>query len=128
MIEGNLRGAYIDKNNVRWDPNFADKEGWLHKKSRWVGDWRERFFVLKGSKLFFCKSENDAPHGMIDLVDCISAMDAEVKAKRANTLELVLRDERFYVSADSEVQKLSWLSSILKCIDKHSSILNLTEE
>jgi len=118
-----VRGAYVDaKTSVRWDPNAADREGWLMKKSRWMGDWRERFFILKGSKLFFAKDEEAAPHGMIDLVDCISAKDAQDRAKRPHCLEIVLRDERFYLSAESEDNKTSWLSAILKCIQKHSSI------
>ena len=117
-----VRGAFVDKNNVRWDPNDADKEGWLGKKSRWLGDWRERFFVLKGSKLFFCKNERDAPHGMINLVDCVSAKDAGDKAQRPFALELILRDERFFVCAESEEQKASWLKSICRCIEKHSAV------
>ena len=118
-------GAFVDKNNVRWDPNEPDKEGFLSKKSRWVGDWRERFFVLKGSKLFFFKTGTDreAPHGMINLVDCLSAKTADDKAKRAHSLELVLKDERFFLSADSAVQAAWWLESIKKSIEKHSSVL-----
>jgi hypothetical protein len=34
------------------DPNF---EGWLWKQSLWLKDWRKRYFILKGSKLFFAK-------------------------------------------------------------------------
>ena len=119
------RGAYVcAKNNVRWDPNDPDKEGWLYKKSRWVGDWRERYFVLKGSKLFFCKNEREAPHGMINLVDCVSAKDADDKAKRSFALELVLHDERFFLCAESEVQKSSWLSAVHRSIEKHSSVMS----
>ena len=116
------RGAFVDKNNVRWDPNDPEKEGWLTKKSRWMGDMRERFFVLKGSKLFFCKNEREARHGMINLVDCVSAKDADENAKRPFAMEIVLRDERFFVSADSEAQKQSWLRAINQSIEKHSSV------
>lgn len=40
--------------------NFA---GWLTKQSVWLKDWRRRYFILKGSKLFFSKSQFAAPHG-----------------------------------------------------------------
>lgn len=50
-----LRGAFVDPKGVRWDTNEADYEGWLSKKSKWMGEWRRRYFILKGSKLFFSK-------------------------------------------------------------------------
>lgn len=68
-----MRGAYVDAKGVRWDTNDADFEGYLSKQSKWVKEWRKRYFVLKGSKLFFCKSQYAAPHGILDLVDCVSA-------------------------------------------------------
>lgn len=33
----NVRGAYIDEKGVRWDTNDADFEGYLTKKSKWMG-------------------------------------------------------------------------------------------
>jgi hypothetical protein len=72
-----MRGAYFDPNtNIRYDTNGADFEGkaclgrrlnklgsdiqvslagWLTKQSSWLKDWRRRYFILKGSKLFFSK-------------------------------------------------------------------------
>jgi hypothetical protein len=53
------RGAYIDTiHGVRWDTNDPNYEGYLIKKSRWLGFWRKRYFVLKGTKLFFAKVNN----------------------------------------------------------------------
>jgi hypothetical protein len=49
------RGGFVDSKGVRWDPNNSDYEGFLSKKSRWMGEWRKRYFILKGSKLFYSK-------------------------------------------------------------------------
>jgi hypothetical protein len=62
------RGAYVDAKGVRWDTNDADFEGYLYKQSRWVRgecilnlflspsiEWRKRFLILKGSKIFFSR-------------------------------------------------------------------------
>ena len=49
------RGAFTDERGVRWDANNGDYEGYLYKKSQWLGEWRKRYFILKGSKLFFAK-------------------------------------------------------------------------
>lgn len=67
------RPAYHDANkNLRWDTNNADLEGFMTKKSKWLGEWRERYFILKGSKIFFTKNATEAPHGMIDLIgECV---------------------------------------------------------
>jgi hypothetical protein len=55
MRSSSLRGAYVDNKGVRWDTNDADFEGWMSKQSKWISEWRKRYFVLKGSKLFFSK-------------------------------------------------------------------------
>ena len=67
-----MRGAFVDSRGCRWDTNQGDFEGWLSKRSRWISQWRKRYFILKGSKLFFAKDSSCAPHGVIDLVDCVS--------------------------------------------------------
>jgi hypothetical protein len=65
------RGAYTDARGCRWDPNNADLEGVVMKQSKWLGEWRARYLILKGCKLFFSKDESSAPHGDIDLIDCL---------------------------------------------------------
>ena len=62
------RPPYIDpETGFEYDTNHADSEGWLSKQSSWVKEWRVRYFILKGSMLFFAKSQEHEPHGMIDL-------------------------------------------------------------
>jgi hypothetical protein len=57
--------------------------------SVWLKDWRRRFFLLKGSKLFFAKSERAAPHGMVDLGACMTVKSAELKAGKRNAIEVL---------------------------------------
>lgn len=60
------RPAYTDPSTqIRYDTSAGDYEGYLTKQSAWLKDWRRRYFILKGSKLFFAKGEGGAPHGMI---------------------------------------------------------------
>ena len=49
------RPAFVDQNGIRYDTNNPDFEGWLTKQSAWLKDWRRRYFILKGSKLFFAR-------------------------------------------------------------------------
>lgn len=75
--------------------------GWLTKQSAWLKDWRRRYFILKGSKLFFAKSELAAPHGMVDLSTCMTVKSAELKAGKKNAIEVSTNDSTFYMYADS---------------------------
>ena len=39
----------------QYDCNNPEFSGYLTKQSAWLKDWRRRYFILKGSKLFFAK-------------------------------------------------------------------------
>ena len=83
------RRTYTDPaTGIRYDTSNPDYQGWLTKQSVWLKDWRRRYFILKSSKLFFCKSENSTPHGMIDLASCMTVKSAEYKAHKRNALEV----------------------------------------
>eukprot|EP00986_Skeletonema_menzelii_P003463 scaffold1049_cov152-Skeletonema_menzelii.AAC.34 len=65
------RPPYIDTTTgIAYDTDKAEFEGYLTKQSMWLRDWRRRYFILKGSRLFFAKTPYEAPHGMIDLSRC----------------------------------------------------------
>ncbi|KAJ1429319.1 hypothetical protein B484DRAFT_449461 [Ochromonadaceae sp. CCMP2298] len=117
-----MRGAYVDPNGVRWDTNNADYEGVMLKKSKWMGEWRKRYLILKGTKIFFAKDEESAPHGMMDLVDCVSVKSAENKAKKRYALEIELKSESFVMVAGSEREKDGWISRVSRAIVGASSI------
>ena len=78
---------------------------------------------MKGSKLFFAKSNKDPPHGMIDLVDCISVVSAEMKIKKKNAMLVSMKgDETFYIYSDTDREKDEWISQIGRAILRHSSM------
>ncbi len=56
-------------------------EGWLHKRSKYRGEWRERFFVLSASgRLAWSEAPGAAPHGSLDV------RGARVAARNAGAL------------------------------------------
>jgi hypothetical protein len=119
------RGAYVDEKGVRWDPNNGDFEGFTLKQSKWIGEWRKRYLVLKGSKLFFSKSESDTPHGIIDLIDCLSLKSCDPGSsndKKRSSFEICLKNEKFILTANSEKEKDVWISKISKVRQEVSSI------
>ena len=83
------RPPYFDPAiGMRYDTNNGSYEGWLTKQSEWLKDWRRRWFVLKGDKLFFAKSSFSAPHGMVDLSMCQTVKSAEHKAGKKYAMEV----------------------------------------
>ena len=111
----------MDPQGVRWDSNDAALEGYLVKKSKWIGVMRKRYMILKRNKIFFSKTEDAAPHGVIDLVDTIavcqlvSASDAggEVKSEAHGTIiEIRKRDETYLLQADDGSQAKRWVECI----------------
>jgi hypothetical protein len=126
--------SFLSSRGVLWDTNDPDYVGYLMKKSRWMGEWRRRFFILKGSKMFFSKDEYSKPHGMIDLVDCIRvSKGTEEINSRIFSFEIVLRDktqqtkggavERFILSADSKEEQRKVMIFLAKSLERHSSVV-----
>lgn len=96
--------------------------------------------MLKGSKLFFGKGPTSAPHGMIDLIDCISVkvsefqfnsffnlifsfiQSAEGKSKKKNAIEIRLKEETFQVYSSTERERDEWIGQIGRAIVKSSGM------
>ena len=117
------RPAFVDKSGIRWDTNSSEYEGWLTKKSKWLGSWRRRYFVLKGAKLFYGESPTDSPHGIIDLIDCKSvAKTSDPKAKKNFGFDICYKHDEFIcINADNERDKTEWAGRLDRSIKKYSS-------
>eukprot|EP00978_Attheya_sp_CCMP212_P000656 scaffold1307_cov30-Attheya_sp.AAC.2 len=110
-----VRPPYVDPTtNICYDTDSADYQGWLTKQSMW----------LKGSKLFFARSEYSAPHGMVDLSLCTTVKSADLKAHKRNSFEVSTAETTFLLYADSEKEKDDWIGSIGRSIVRCSSTYN----
>ncbi len=116
------RPPYVDPaTGQRYETSNPSNEGWLTKQSEWLKDWRRRYFFLKGSKLFFAKGEFTAPHGMIDLSQCMTVKSAELKAGKKNAIEVSTKEKTYYMFADTEKEKDEWIGAIGRSIVQSSS-------
>ena len=130
------RPARLTERATPAPPLSLSLSSFLTKQSAWLKDWRRRYFILKGSKLFFAKvraaraarrarrsasfhfraalrfsraqTENSTPHGMIDLASCMTVKSAEYKAHKRNALEVSTPDTTFLMFADTEKEKDDW--------------------
>mmetsp|Transcript_24177 Transcript_24177/g.54541 ORF Transcript_24177/g.54541 Transcript_24177/m.54541 type:complete len:133 (+) Transcript_24177:74-472(+) len=114
--------SFTDPNSgAKFDCSNPEFQGWLTKQSAWIKDWRRRYFMLKGSKLFFAKKVGGKPHGMIDLAHCMTVKSAELKAKKRHALEVSTPETTFLMFADSEKEKDDWIGAIGRAIVRCSS-------
>lgn len=116
------RPCYIDGvTGNRYDPNNGNFEGWLNKQSTWIKDWRKRYFILKGSYLFFSKDEAGLPHGMIDLSLCLTVKSADMKCRKKHSIEVSTADTTYLMYAESEKEKDEWIGAIGRAIVQASA-------
>jgi len=111
------RPAFIDPTtNIVYECHDAEYEGWLTKQSMWLKDWRRRYVILKGNKLFFAKNEYQAPHGMIDLAHCTTVKSADWKSKKRHSFEISTTEITYLLYADTESEKDDWIGRVGKAI------------
>jgi PH domain len=84
-------------------------------------DWRRRYFLLKGSKLFYAKNEWSPAHGMIDLAHCTTVKSADLKAKKRHSFEVSTPEITYLLYADTEQEKDDWIGRVGKAIVRCSS-------
>jgi len=84
-------------------------EGFLHKQSEWIRDWRRRYFKLfisaGGPRLYFSKDAAAPPHGMVDLRGCLTVKSADEKTGKANSFEVATKEKVFFMYAESNAEK-----------------------
>jgi len=100
------------------NPDFC---GFLYKQSEWFREWRQRWFVLKGSKLYFCKTPTSPPHGVIDLKVCVSVKSATEETKKSHSFEVKTNETTYFMFADKEKTKDEWIGAIGRAIVRYSS-------
>ena len=104
-----------------YDISNPDFQGFLTKRSMWLKEWRRRYFILKGNKLFFAKNSTDEPHGMIDLSECLTVKSAEEKTNKRYCFEVATPESTFYMYAETEKEKDEWIGAIGRAIVRFSS-------
>jgi len=107
----------------------SNKEGYLIKRGSFVKNWKRRWFVLKENIMFYYKTPQDIqPKGQLSLTICcdIAKMN-EIDGKAISfcfQLKFPKDGGFFYMQADNEEQRESWMAAIaLAIISSNSTIL-----
>jgi hypothetical protein len=98
--------------------NNPAKEGYLEKQSRYLKQWRRRWFVLQDSMLYSFKRKQtyDQPTEVIDLRVYSSVKSSEDYTNRSHSFDVYSTDTVFSMVADSETEKEDWIRAIGRAI------------
>jgi len=96
-----------------------DKDGFLTKQGGSIKTWKRRWFVLKGSTLFYFKTKQDTEEtGRIELGADSTVADEPKKKKNCFSVTPSLDAKRtFYMVPDRPSETQEWINAINKAID-----------
>ncbi|GAA5894582.1 uncharacterized protein JCM6883_002144 [Sporobolomyces salmoneus] len=92
-----------------------DNSGWMRKKGEKYNTWKQRFFVLKGTYLYYLKSEQEQrAKGVINLTGYRVISDPDIHAGEYG-FKIVHDTERtHYFSAAEQITIRAWMKEIMK--------------
>lgn len=93
----------------------ADHQGWMRKKGEKYPTWKSRYFILKGSNLYYLKSQNEIRiKGVIKLNGFKVVMDADVHPGRYG-FRIIHDNGSFHLfSADDSKLVRDWMKAMMK--------------
>eukprot|EP01137_Pigoraptor_chileana_P000211 Opistho-2@35993 len=95
------------------------KSGWLTKQGGIHRSWRHRYFVLRGTKVSYYKTDetNALPLGTIDLAECtgITRLSPD-RSKKPNGFEVATSRRRYALSAASTMERDEWVAALEEAI------------
>ncbi|ORY93998.1 hypothetical protein BCR43DRAFT_461404 [Syncephalastrum racemosum] len=107
--------ASPNKQSVMASQGKTDMEGWLHKQGDKYKTWNKRWFVLKGSNLFYFKSPKDSRvKAIINLVGYSVIADEKIHPGKYSFMARHERERTFYFYTDSEKNMRAWMRALMK--------------
>jgi len=103
------------------DLSNPTKAGYMVKRGEKVKTWRQRYFILKGTQLFYFKSEKGVAAGVIDLTQCRAPFFTAIP-KRAFTFVIpnAKTGRNYVVSCSSQKEMEEWMQLIASNIPGYS--------
>ncbi|KAG1196236.1 hypothetical protein G6F35_013024 [Rhizopus arrhizus] len=97
------------------DNNTPQMQGWLHKQGCKYKTWNKRWFVLKGSNLFYFKSSKDVRmKGIINLRGYRIITDESIQPGKYSFKAQHEEERTFYFYTDNENSMKSWITNLMK--------------
>ncbi|GAA5979446.1 hypothetical protein JCM10908_002927 [Rhodotorula pacifica] len=109
------KGVKVTSGNLMDKIGRPDHSGWMRKKGEQYNTWKMRFFVLKGTYLYYLKSEAEQrAKGVIDLTGYRVISDPDIRPGEF-AFKITHPSERtHYFAAAEQITIRTWMKEILK--------------
>lgn len=98
------------------------KCGWLEKKGERRKKWKNRWFVLRTTKLTYYKDDKEyIPLGVLSMNDVHSISHVEYK-NRENVIAIVTKPRTYYLETYTRTEMLEWINA-LQDVKKNLSVV-----
>lgn len=99
-----------------------DREGFMTKQGGSVKSWKKRWFILKGTALYYFKKNkpDTEEQGQIDLT-AQSFVKQEEKHGKKHAFSVGTTKRVYYMYADTEQESIAWIKAISATIDRIKS-------
>eukprot|EP01125_Pyxidicula_operculata_P013345 TRINITY_DN441_c0_g1_i2.p1 TRINITY_DN441_c0_g1~~TRINITY_DN441_c0_g1_i2.p1 ORF type:complete len:528 (+),score=93.94 TRINITY_DN441_c0_g1_i2:36-1619(+) len=95
-----------------------DKEGELRKQGHVVKNWKLRWFILKGDRLwYFIKKGDNNPRGEIPLINSEMKVDNTLNRQYCFELYAPVIKKIFYIQATTQGEMEEWMDAISSAAD-----------
>ncbi|KRX04053.1 hypothetical protein PPERSA_12500 [Pseudocohnilembus persalinus] len=96
------------------------KEGWLEKESKYLKQWRSRWFVLTSNSIYSFKDQKiyKGPTEVIPLSTITTIKSTDDETSKENSFKIELSDRRFYMAAPTNLEKELWIGAVGKAMVK----------
>lgn len=96
----------------------AIKSGYCTKQGVFRKSWKRRYFVLSSSSFRYYRSiEDRVPIKIVKTQEILEARTSiGVYPTRENLFEVVTASRVFYIQADSECERDSWIAAVTRCL------------
>jgi hypothetical protein len=94
-----------------------DFQGLLKKKGHLVRNWKERWFIIKGDKLWYFKSKDKLSESLGEVLLSDSSVSLDHKIKKDHTFELTcgsINKKIFYIQSPDKETMDTWVNAIKK--------------
>ncbi|GAA5911366.1 hypothetical protein JCM6882_002357 [Rhodosporidiobolus microsporus] len=92
-----------------------DHSGWMRKKGEKYNTWKMRFFVLKGTYLYYLKSEQEQKaKGVIDLSGYRVISDSDIHPGEFGFKIVHDRERAHFFAAAEQITVRNWMKEIMK--------------
>ncbi|KAI8093010.1 uncharacterized protein BX664DRAFT_98970, partial [Halteromyces radiatus] len=106
---------HLQQSNENDDQVAPDMEGWLFKQGDKYKTWNKRWFVLKGSNLFYFKSPKDVRmKGIINLRGYRIICDETISVGHYSFKAQHEKERTFYFYADTDLSMKAWIQALIK--------------